>query len=240
MLRTPAQWMAASDADAGLWIRQADSVLAVSLFGDPARRLKDALPRHARAQTTVLAFDGEAGLSLMSRSARGGLHDFSPELLRELSTEAPPAAALKAAQAHAAASHWLAARQLWQAGCADNTAALFAHLLDPTVALASPQPEPTLRLRVGRRELTDAGASGNAAQLGLKAQPTVVVLDLSNMDSMVPAAVCQRIEQRGQSCVQVLTRWGGASREALERLPSCLRRPSRPRWWCCGLRRGRS
>jgi cobaltochelatase CobN len=227
VLRTPAQWMAASDREAGLWIRQADSVLAVSLFGDPARRLKEALPRHARAQTVVLAFNGEASLSLMSRSTRGGLHDFSPDMLRELSTEAPPPAALKAAQANPAAGHWLAARQVWQAGGADNTASLFKHLLTPAEALASALPEATLRLRVGQRELTDTAAWGLAAQLGLKAQPAVVVLDLSNMDSATPGAICQHIEQRGQPCVQVLTRWGGASREALERLPELVA-PARP------------
>ncbi|KQV79138.1 hydrogenase expression protein HypE [Massilia sp. Root351] len=227
VLRTPAQWMAASEREAGLLLRQADTVLAVSLFGDPARRLKEVLPRHARPQTPVLAFNGEASLSLMSRDPHARLHDFSPDTLRELSSEAPPAAALKAAQANPAASRWLAARRVWQAGGADNTAALFAHLLNPSVALAGPQPEPTLRLRVGQRELTDAAAWGKAAQLGLKPRPTVVVLDLSNMDSAVPAAVCQRIEQRGQPCVQVLTRWGGASREALERLPELIA-PAQP------------
>lgn len=227
MLRTPAQWMAAGDRQAGLWLAQADSILAVSLFGDPARRLKDALPRHARTSAAVLAFNGEASLSLMSRDARGGLHDFPPETLRELATEAPKEAALRAAQAHPAARHWLAARTLWQAGGSDNTAALFAHLLGRAPALAAPLPEPTLRLRVGQRELNDAAAWGNAAQLGLKAQPTVVVLDLANMDSAVPAAVCQRIEQRGQPCVQVLTRWGGASRDVLERLPELIA-PAQP------------
>jgi len=227
VLRTPAQWMAASERDAALWIGQADTVLAVSLFGDPARRLKEVLPRHARPQTPVLAFNGEASLSLMSRDPRASLHGFSPDTLRELSSEAPPAAALKAAQASPAASRWLAARRVWQAGGADNTAALFAHLLNPSVVLAAPQPEPTLRLRMGQRELTDAAAWGKAAQLGLKPQPTVVVLDLSNMDSAVPAAVCRRVEQRGQPCVQVLTRWGGASREALERLPELIA-PAQP------------
>ncbi|KQW90107.1 hydrogenase expression protein HypE [Massilia sp. Root418] len=227
MLRTPAQWMAASDREAALWIRQADTVLAVSLFGDPARRLKEVLPRHARAQTPVLAFNGEASLSLMSRDPRASLHNFSPDTLRELSSETPSPAALKAAQADPAASRWLAARRVWQAGGTDNTAALFAHLLNPAVALAGPQPEPTLRLRAGGRELVDAAAWGKAAQLGLQAQPTVVVLDLSNMDSAVPAAVCRRIEQRGQPCVQVLTRWGGASREALERLPELVA-PAQP------------
>lgn len=227
VLRTPAQWMAASERDAGNWVAQADSVLAVSVFGDPARRLKDVIARHARARTTVLAFNGEASLSLLTRGTQGNLREFSPDLLRELSAESPSAAALSAAQALPAARAWLATRQLWQMGGMENTAALFAHLLDPGTPLAAPQPEATLRLRVGPRELADGAAWGKAASLGLRAGPAVVVLDLSNMDGVVPAALCARIEAQGRPCVQVLTRWGGASREALERLPELIA-PARP------------
>jgi cobaltochelatase CobN len=226
ILRTPAQWMAADDKQAAQWLAQADSILAVSLFGDPARRLKEALPRHARVQATVLAMNGEATLSLMSRSGRGSLHGFPADTLRQLSQEHPSAAALQAAQALPAAGHWLGARQLWQTGGRDNTAALFAHLLDPSRALPEALPEPALRLRAshgaGHRELHDAAAWGRAAQLGVQARPTVVVLDLSNMDGMVPDALCRQIERTGQQCVQVLPRWGGASREALERLPELI------------------
>ncbi|MBB3221870.1 cobaltochelatase subunit CobN [Pseudoduganella umbonata] len=226
-LRTPAQWMALSDREAARLVGGADTILAVSLFGDPAHRLKTALARHAKLRTAVLAFNGEAGLSLMSRDGHGAMSDFPPDTLRDLSTENPPAAALRAAQAHPAAPHWLAARRLWQAGGVDNTAALLAHRLHPATPLAGPQPEPTLRVRAGRRELVDGAAWGNAARLGLTARPAVVVLDLSNMDAAVPAAVCARIEAGGQPCVQVLTRWGGASREALERLPELVA-PARP------------
>ena len=227
LLRTPAQLMAASERDVAGWVRGADSVLAVSLFGDPARRMKEALARHARAQATVLAMNGEASLNLMTRAADGALAGFSPELLRQLASEAPPPAALQAADANPAARRWLAARRVWQAGGVDNTSALMAHLLAPRTPLAAPQPEPTLRLRAGQRELQDAAAWGNAARLGLQDRPTVVVLDLANMDGVVPAALCRRIEERGQPCVQLLTRWGGASREALERLPELVA-PARP------------
>ncbi len=222
VLRTPAQWMAADDRQAAQWLAQADSILAVSLFGDPARRLKEALPRHARPQATVLAMNGDATLSLLSRGRQGSLQGFSPETLRQLSTEQPSESALQAAKARPAAAQWLAARQVWQAGGRDNTAALFAHLLDPSHALTEPQPEPALRLRVGQRELHDAAAWGRAAQLGVQARPAVVVLDLSNMDGTVPDAVCRQVEHNGQQCVQVLPRWGGASREALERLPELI------------------
>jgi cobaltochelatase CobN len=222
VLRTPAQWMAADDRQAAQWLAQADSILAVSLFGDPARRLKEALPRHARSQATVLAMNGDAALSLMSRGRPGSLQGFPAETLRQLSAEQPPQPALQAASALPAAAHWLAARRVWQAGGRDNTAALFAHLLAPSQPLAEPQPEAALRLRAGQRELHDAAAWGRAAQLGLQAQPTVVVLDLSNMDGAVPDALCRQIERTGQQCVQVLPRWGGASREALERLPELI------------------
>lgn len=227
LLRTPAQLMAASEREVGQWIAGADTILAVSLFGDPARRMKDALARHARPRAAVLALNGEATLNLMTRSRHGSLAGFSPELLRQLASEAPPQAALQAADADPAARHWLAARRVWQAGGVDNTTALMRHLLDPATPLGAPQPEPTLRLRAGQRELQDAAAWGNASRLGLQARPAVVVLDLANMDGVVPAALCRRIEELGQPCVQLLTRWGGASREALERLPELVA-PARP------------
>lgn len=227
LLRTPAQLMAASEREVGRWIAGADTILAVSLFGDPARRMKDGLARHARPQAAVLALNGEATLSLLTRSRHGSLAGFSPELLRQLSSEAPPPAALQAAEANPAAGHWLAARRVWQAGGVDNTTALMRHLLDPATPLGQPQPEPTLRLRVGQRELQDAAAWGNASRLGLQDRPAVVVLDLANMDGVVPAALCRRIEELGQPCVQLLTRWGGASREALERLPELVA-PAKP------------
>lgn len=227
LLRTPAQLMAASEREVGQWISGADTILAVSLFGDPARRMKDALARHARPRAAVLALNGEATLNLMTRSRHGSLAGFSPELLRQLASEAPPQAALQAADADPAARHWLAARRVWQAGGVDNTMALMRHLLDPATPLGAPQPEPTLRLRAGQRELQDAAAWGNASRLGLRDRPAVVVLDLANMDGVVPAALCRRIEELGQPCVQLLTRWGGASREALERLPELVA-PAKP------------
>ncbi len=226
-LRTPAQLMAASDRQLAQWLDKADSVLAVSVFGDPARKLKDALARHARPQTSLLAMNGEAGLSLMSRSPDGALNGFPAETLHDLTLETPPAKALAAAEANPAARRWLAARRIWQAGGVDNTQALLAHLLAPQRPLAAIQPEPTLRVRVGTRELSDQAAWRQGAQLGLTAKPTVVVLDLANMEAAAPAALCAAIERRSQPCVQVLPRWGGASRQALEGLPELIA-PAKP------------
>lgn len=226
LLRTPAQLMAADDKKVGQWLGQADSILTASVFGDPARRLKDAIGQYTRPQTSILAINGEASLNLMSRrldpKQSGSLHNFSPDILRQLASEHPPETALAAANQHPTAQHWLAARRVWQAGGYDNTTALFAHLLAPQIALTPPKPEPILRLRVGNRELSDEQAWGGGAQLGLRAQPTVVVLDLANMEGKTPATLCHKIEKQGPQCVQVLTRWGGASRNALERLPELI------------------
>jgi len=221
-LRTPAQLMAADQRQLGKWLASADSILAVSAFGDPARRLKDALNRYARPQTAIMAFNGEASLSLMSRDGQGNLRNFPAETLRQLALEQPSAGALSAAEALPTAAHWLAARRLWQAWGADNTAGLFAHLLDPRRPLPAAQPQAKLRLRVGNRELSDDAAWGGGAKLGLMARPTVVVLDLANMEGESPAAICRQVVRQGQACVQVLTRWGGTSREALERLPELI------------------
>ncbi|MEN3371485.1 cobaltochelatase subunit CobN [Dechloromonas sp. ZS-1] len=224
LLRTPAQLMAANERQLKSWIGDADAILAVSVFGDPARRLKDALDRHARPQTRLLAMNGEASLSLMSRGldGPGSLADFPPETLRQLAQEKIPDSALSAARNHPTAARWLAARQLWQGWGAENTAALFAHLLDPRRPLPLPRAEPALRVRQDKQELSDARAWTAGRTLGLSAAPTTVVLDLANMDGSAPAALCAALTARQTPCLQVLARWGGTSREVIERLPEIL------------------
>ena len=226
-LRTPAQLMAASDKQVAQWLGSADSLLAVAVFGEPARRLKDALARHAGPSAAVLAINGDAGLSLMSRDGNGQLAGFPAETLRDLTLENIPAPALAAAQAHPAARRWLAARQLWQAWGADNTQPLFAHLLDPRRPLPEPRPEAAIRVRHGAREIAGDAAWQAGRALALKAAPAVVVLDLANMDGDAPAAICAVVDKRGLPCVELLTRWGGTSRQALERLPELLA-PAKP------------
>lgn len=224
LLRTPAQLMAANERQLKSWIGEADAILAVSVFGDPARRLKDALDRHARLQARLLAMNGEASLSLMSRGldGPGSLADFPPETLRQLAQEKIPDSALSAARNHPTAARWLAARQLWQGWGADNTAALFAHLLDARRPLPPPRPEPALRVRQEKQALSDARAWTAGRTLGLTAAPTTVVLDLANMDGSAPAALCAALAARQTPCVQILARWGGTSREVIERLPEIL------------------
>ena len=226
VLRTPAQLMAAKDSQLQQWLT-ADAVLAVSVFGDPARRLGEALTKNQSRAQRVLAMNGEQRLTMLSRDStqnrRLTITDFPAETLRHLATENPPPAALEAADKHPAAAQWLAARRVWQGGGADNIAQLMAHLLHDR-SLPTPQPEPALRVRVGHAERVDAAAWSGGL---LPAGNALAVLDLSNIESGTAAALCAESRRQDLPCIEVFARWGGASREALERLPE-LMAPARP------------
>lgn len=209
VLRTTAQLMRASDKQLAQWLSGADSVFAVAVFGDPARRLKHALTRAGRPEPRILAFNGEQELTLMSRNASGTLAGFPAETLRQIVAESPSAQALAAAEAHPAVRDWLAARRTWQAGGADNAAALMKHLLHPGASLPPPEPEPDLRLRIDGAE---------AGKSELPAQPALVVLDLGNASPAPADALCQASKRQGLPCIAVLARWGAASRAAIEGL----------------------
>ena len=220
VLRTPAQVLAMPERQLKQALAGADAVLAVAVFGEPARRLKDALPA---ARGRVLALNGEQSLTLMTRAGDTSLAGFPAETLRQLGSEAPPSAALAAAERHPGAAAWLAARRSWQAGGADNVASLFHHLLNGT-PLPQPRPEPSLRLRVGNAERLDDAAFKSGL---LPAGPALAVLDLATSESGTAAALCAESRRRGLPCAEILARWGSTSRAVVESLPELLA-PARP------------
>ncbi len=230
-LSTPAQIVAASDRQLQQWLK-ADAVLVVSVFGDPARRLGAALS--TSRVTRILAMNGEARLTLLSRDGQHDLSQFPPETLRELAAETPKDSALAQAAAHPLASRWLAARRTWQAGGPEHIAQLYDHLLHHH-DLSAPQPEPGLRLRVQGYErqgqqvddLLRSPWQPAAANTPLPAQAALVVLDLSNSEAQTAAALCAESRRQGMACVELLSRWGATSRMALERLPELVA-PARP------------
>ncbi len=245
LLRTPAQLLAATPKQLQQWL-SADAVLSVSTFGDPARRLAEALPI-AKA-SRVLAMNGEQRLNLMTRIGKATLADFPGDTLQQLTGEAPSTTALAAAANHPIANDWLASRRTWQAGGSAHIAQLYDHLLHGS-PLREPTPEPSLRLRVDTREVSGASvaelissfsrkresstgaknwipASAGMTE-GLVAGPVLAVLDLSNIESGTARALCAESRRQGLPCAEVLARWGGASREALEHLPQLLA-PARP------------
>ncbi|MDQ5879756.1 MAG: cobaltochelatase CobN [Pseudomonadota bacterium] len=231
VLRTPAQLLAAPDKQVAKWIGEADAILSVAAFGDPARKLKEALPPHARAAARVVAINGEQTLSLLSRPQVGlSLQGFPGETLRNLTLENPPADALAAADRHPGAKAWLAVRRTWQAGGTTNVTNLFRHLLHPEQVLPTPQPEAALRVRTASapgaqvNERTDADAW---RARGLAASPTLVVLDLANSDPTVADALCAASRQKALPCVVVMARWSATSREVVERLRELVA-PAKP------------
>ena len=217
ILRTPTQFMAASDKQVQAWLKQSDGVLAVAIFGDPARRLKTAL------QTTpvprMYAINGEQTLSLLTRDAARNLVNVPGETLRDLSQEKPPAAALGSAAANPLLQEWLSMRQTWQAGGARNLSHVMGRALRASSPLPQPRPEPSLRLRVGTDEWVDAEAwQGKHTSAG----PTLVVVDLANADTDPADAVCAEAKRQGLNCLAVLARWGGVSQDAMARLPQLI------------------
>lgn len=223
ILRTPAQFMAAPEREAKRWLDDADAVLAVAVFGDPARRLKELLQRQDKRALRVMALNGEQSLSLLSRNAQGRLQGFPGDTLRDLTLETPPAEALEKARQHAVAKDWLALRQTWQAGGSVNAARVLAHLTHPKGDLSAPKPEATLRLRVGDQEWLDEAAWSPARRSAtLAPQPTLVVLDLANADPGPADALCAESHRRGQVCAVLMARWSEQSRKALEALPQIL------------------
>jgi cobaltochelatase CobN len=232
VLRTPAQFEAATEKQAARWLNDADGVLAVAVFSDPARRLTTLLP-HLKPKTRFVAINGDGRLSALSRlfvnGAGADLKTFPAETLGQLTAEAIAPDALAAAQAHLGARAWLAARQTWQAGGENNMARLYAYMLDPKGgALPAPKPEPALRVRVvgdkGAQEWADDDAwKGNH----LPAGPAIVVVDLANADSAPADALCAESRKQGLACVSVLSRWGAVSKEAMQRLPELIA-PAKP------------
>ncbi len=229
VLRTPGQLLAAPERQVARWLADADALLAVAAFGDGARRLGELAPRHARKARRVLAFNGEQGLTALSRYGAGTMADFPVETSRQLAAETPPEAALDAARAHPVARRWLAARQTWQAGGAGNVARVFEHLLRAELRdLPAPQPDAALRVRVGEREWSGAAAWNNAElRAALPAEQVLVVLDLSTSDPRPAEALCAEARRRRLVCAAIFARWGATSREVVERLPELIA-PAKP------------
>lgn len=235
ILRTPSQLLAASEREAGAWLGAADAVLAVAVFGDPARRLKLLLQQQEQRALRVMAFNGEQSLSLLSRTPAGDMEGFPAATLRDLALPQPPSAALEQAGAHPVAREWLALRETWQAGGSANLARLFARMLHADGAFAPPTAQPALRLRLGDTELHDdeawgrgTGGRGNARRAAaLSPGPTLVVLDLANSSPGPADALCAESRRRRQACAVVMARWSEESRLAIENLREILA-PAQP------------
>lgn len=231
ILRTQSQMMAADSRTLKRWLQEADAVFAVAQYAESSAQLQRALdalksdPANMRP-ATFIAFNGDSALSLRSRFNKSAVSDFSEAKALTQTQEKTPDALLASAQKHTAAAKWLALSDVWQAGGPDNLGAFMDYLLNAQSAksnarLPVAKPMPPIRLRVNAKELT-------SNQLTFPVQPnadnknTVAVLDLSSSDPQVADAICAQSQQQGMNCVAVMAKWGDASKQAIEKLPSLL------------------
>jgi len=226
LLRTPEQLAALDSSALESLFSQADAVLLAAVFGDQVGRLEQAVRKQAQARRfPILAVNGDRALSRLSRL--GGqmiLEGVDASALTELMQAPAPQAD---ASAHQAAlrqqfpqqAAWLDGRAFYQGRTPQHLDALLRWLLvQAGQQLAVPELPPRALIRYYRKgEATD-----DPAGLNLKSGPVVGLLDLDSGDRPgdrdLLDVTCAALEARDIQCFAVLSRWGGASLEAVRTL----------------------
>lgn len=231
ILRTQSQIMAADSRTLKRWLQEADAVFAVALFAESSAQLQNGLDglkseSSSTQPATFIAFNGDSALSLRSRFNKSTVSEFSEAKILTQTQEKIPDALLASAKKHAATAKWLALREIWQAGGQENLTAFMEYLLNAqsakkNVQLPTVKPTPPIRLRVNGKELATEQVAF-ASQPNQNSKSTLAVLDLSTSDPQVADAICAQTQQQGLNCVVVMAKWGEASKQAIERLPSML------------------
>ncbi|MFL9710918.1 cobaltochelatase subunit CobN [Methylobacillus sp. Pita1] len=215
ILRTQSQVLAADSKTLQRWLRDADAVFAVAVYGEASQQLQSQLQQlGASKPRTFIAFNGESALSLQSRWQGEAVSSFSHAKSLTLTQNNLSEKIAKLAQQHAAARQWLGLHDLWQAGGNGNFSAFMRYLLHPSASLPAIQPEPLMRLRQGGREVSRPRIDNN--------QPVLAVLDLSTSDPQPVDAICAASEKQSQPCIAIMARWGEASRDAIANLKTLL------------------
>ncbi len=229
ILRSQSQMMAADSRTLKRWLQEADAVFAVAQYAESSAQLQRALDAlksdSAKMQpATFMAFNGDSALSLRSRFNKSEVSDFSEAKALTQTQEKTPDALVASAKKHAAAAKWLALSDVWQAGGVENQSAFMSYLLNAQSAKNNAQlpvakPMQPIRLRINGKELATNQAEF-ATQPNNKG--TLAVLDLSTSDPQVADAICAQSQQQGMNCVAVMAKWGDASKQAIEKLPSMV------------------
>ncbi len=225
VLRTPEQISELTDPElARLW-EAADSVLIAGVFGDSVPRL-EALAQRGGKTFAAISSDRR----LVRRSTMEGrrlLEPVSTEDLGHLTSNPPPEESLESfveAQIRRFPEQepWILAWAYWRGRGTENYANLLAYLLqshDRRLSPAAPRGEAAIRFYrsgqvLARKELSFAG------------EPVLVVIDLDTGDRAGDRDLLDAIESRaashGLQTVTLLARWGEATVEAVESIPSLL------------------
>ncbi|MCB5188257.1 cobaltochelatase subunit CobN [Methylobacillus caricis] len=215
ILRTQSQVLAADSRTFRRWLQQADAVFAVAVYAETSQQLQAQLEQlGAGKPKNFIAFNGDSALSLRSRWQDQPVSDFSHAKSLTLTQNNLSPKVAELAQQHKAANQWLGLHDLWQAGGNENLSAFMRQLLHPAASLPTIQPEQTLSLRRGGKELEHT--------LNTQPGPMLAVLDLSTSDPQPADAICAASEQRGMPCITMMARWGETSRDAIANLKKLL------------------
>ena len=229
-LRTTEQVATLGDTELEELLAGADAVLMAAVFGDQVRRLAQALTKEAGAREfPILAINGDRTLVRLSRLAGrtllGGLDDAS---LNDLMQSPDPGADLSAHQAELAQQFpqqvpWLDGRELYQGRTPEHLDGLLRWLL---VQTGENLDVPELPSRALIRYYRNGDATDESADLNLTSGPVVAFLDLDSGDRPGDRALldasCEALEARGIQCFAILSRWGGASLEAVRTLDQTI------------------
>jgi cobaltochelatase CobN len=230
VLRTPEQISRLDGKALQSLIRQADALLLAAVFGDQVGRLE----RVIRAQLAdrdfpLLAINGDRALTRLSRlDDRMVLDGLDDTTLNDLMKAPEPGADVKAHRAGLRERFprqvpWLEGRGLYQGRTPEHLDALLRWMLVQTgLDLSVPNLPPRALIRYYR----NGEAMEQPANLNLQPGPVVTLLDLDSGDRpgdrALLDATCGALEDRGIQCFAILSRWGGASLEAVRTLDSAV------------------
>lgn len=228
LLRTPEQLADKTDSELRSLLQQGDALLLAAVFGDQVPRLERLIRELQRTEAlSVLGINADRRLVRLSRlPGRAPLDTLDEESLDTLTRSPDPEAdhdqhqhREELAERFPDQAGWLLGRAYYTGRTPENMAGLMALLLNEAGAdLALPEPRPREPIRYYRHGET---VGPGALELD-SSRPVVAVLDLDTGDrpgdrDLLDAA-CEAVEARDMQCVAVLSRWGAASRAAVENL----------------------
>ncbi|XKH02375.1 cobaltochelatase subunit CobN [Marinobacter nauticus] len=226
ILRTPEQIARLDNRALAALVGRADSLLLAAVFGDQVGRLERVIEaRMATRRFPVLAVNGDRSLTRLSRlGGQRPLAEMDDASLNDLMKAPEPDADVRAhrdrlRQRFPAQAAWLAGRGLYQGRTPEHLDALLRWMLvQAGQSLSVPELPPRALIRYYR----DSEATTDPDGLKLEPGPVVALLDLDSGDrpgdKALLDAACAALEARHIQCFAILSRWGGASLEAVRTL----------------------
>ncbi|MEX0604144.1 MAG: cobaltochelatase subunit CobN [Marinobacter sp.] len=234
LLRTPEQLASQSDQQVRALLESADALVLAAVFGDQVGRLaeliKQVVARDDSGQLPVLGINSDWRISRLSQlNGRQPLAAIDNAGLKALvvapTAGSDPAEDLANRQTEFPdQADWLEGRAFYQGRSPQHLDGLLSWLLAKAGhAMEYDKPEP----RASIRYYQSGEASADSAALELKEGPVVAILDLDSGDrpgdrDLLDDA-CAALEARGIQCFGILSRWGGASLDALRALGETIK-----------------